>query len=104
MVTTMRSLNNSFDIPPGNIFRTSFRNNNPDSIIFRAYEKSNGFPVNINGKNAVRLSPTQSLQSGPQQLFIGGTFVKESYRYCILIELGVTTGEKCDQCILHHTA
>ena len=86
MVTTMRPPNNTFDITPGNIFRMTVRTNSPNSIIFRVYDKSNGFPVIINGKYSVRLSPTQSLQSGPQQLFIGGTFVKQSYRYCILIE------------------
>ena len=104
VVMTMRSFDHSFDIPPRNIFRMTLRTYSPNSIIFRVYDKSNGFPVIINGNYSFRLSPTQSLQSDPQQLFIGGTFVKESYRYCILIELRVTTGEKCDQCILHHTA
>ncbi|CAB4011013.1 Glyco X precursor, partial [Paramuricea clavata] len=79
MVTTMRTPNNTFDITPGNIFRMTVRTNSPNSIMFRVYDKSNGFPVIINGKFSVRLSPTQSLQSGPQQLYIGAQPKKKLY-------------------------
>ena len=74
LFSTMSIGNNNLE--PGTIFRMTVRSNSPNPVNFRAYDKTSGFPVLINGKTSVDLRPSESQNSSAQELIIGSKFEK----------------------------
>lgn len=74
LVTTMSIENNI--LQPGTVFRMTVRSNSPNTVNFRAYDRTNRFPVLINGRSSVDLVPSESEDSSAQELIIGSKFVK----------------------------
>lgn len=76
LISTIPPPNGKNDMRPGAVLSMTIKSNSRNPLTFRAYDKSSGRPVVINGKFVVNLYPSESpSQSNVQSLLIGGWFI-----------------------------